>query len=76
MGGPRVARGWAGYRQAGNRRVGDRWMIDSDFLVLVPWIVFACGVVALMVTAVVRGQRGRRGRRRRGPPDGHKHPDH
>jgi hypothetical protein len=50
-------------------------MIDSNLLVLVPWIVFACGVVGIMVTAIVRGQRGRRGRRRRGPPDRTKHSD-
>jgi hypothetical protein len=50
-------------------------MIDSNFLVLVPWIVFACGVVGIMVTAIVRGQRGRRGRRRRGPPGGTNHSD-
>jgi hypothetical protein len=43
---------------------------DSDLLVLAPWVVFAGGVVTLMVLAITRERRrhrfvrGRRGRRK------------
>jgi hypothetical protein len=43
---------------------------DSDLLVLAPWVLFAGGVVTLMVLAITRERRrnriirGRRGRRK------------
>ena len=47
-----------------------RSMTDSDLLVLAPWVLFAGGVITLMVLAVTRERRrsriirGRRGRRK------------
>jgi hypothetical protein len=45
-------------------------MTDSDLLVLAPWVVFAGGVITLMVLAITRDRRrsralrGRRARRK------------
>jgi hypothetical protein len=41
-------------------------MTDSDLLVLAPWVVFAGGVITLMVLAITRERRRNRlGRGRR-----------
>jgi hypothetical protein len=42
-------------------------MTDTDLFVLAPWVVFACGVAAIMVMGLTRSGRARRVLRRRPP---------
>jgi hypothetical protein len=41
-------------------------MSGFDFLVLAPWLVFACGVLTIMILLLSRRHRDRPARERRG----------